>query len=108
MDNLHRGSRDDDPPEEIDLPGIDAKLTEPQRKAVKALKKFFDVKTSNKEAKKQMKDAEDKAAREAFAALDAIKAEAGNLGPATFFTEWKRKLKVEIDERRRAPEGNAT
>ena len=48
-----------------------------------------------------MKDAEDKAGQAAFEALDAIKAETGTLGPATFFTEWKRKLTVELDLRRR-------
>lgn len=100
------GSFDDNPPEEIDLPGIDANLTAEQRTAVKALRKFYTIKKANKEAKKEMKEDEDKAAEAAFAALDAIKAEAGNLGPAIFMTEWKRKLKVEIDERRRSNQAN--
>jgi hypothetical protein len=97
---LHRSGSHDDSPDEIDLPGIDAKLSPKQREAVKALKKFHKIKKENKQARKEMKILEDQAAEEAFAALDEIKAETGTLGTATFFTEWKRKLTVEIQERR--------
>ena len=97
---LGKGSHDDHP-EPVELPGIDAKLSAKQREAVDALRKFYAIKKTNKEARKEMKDDEEKAAQEAFCALDAIKAETGTLGPATFFTEWKRKLTVEIDEQRR-------
>jgi hypothetical protein len=103
MGDLRPGSHDD-APEEIDLPGIDAKLTKEQRDAVKALKRFHKIKSENKAARRAMKIAEDQAAELAFDALKAVKAETGTLGTVSFFTEWKRKLTVEIDERRRAPE----
>lgn len=98
----------DDRPEEIDLPGVDAKLTPEQKKAVKALKTYYRIKADNKEAKKEMKEVEERAAKAAFEALDAIKVTAGKLGPAIFMTEWKRKLKVELDEHVRAQEGPAS
>ncbi len=104
---LHQGSRGsrDDEPVEIDLPGVDAKLSPAHKKVVEALKAYHKVKLENKIARAAMKQNEDAVTINALRALDELKLETGTLGEATFTIQLKRKLSVAIAERKAKSKG---